>query len=100
MGYDFREAETAEATLSVLDREPAIDLIFTDVVMPGGMSGIDLAIEARKHHGKTRDLLTSGYHEAALASANLADCGFKLLRKPYSYGQLREAIESALASDR
>ncbi|MBE0531850.1 MAG: PAS domain S-box protein [Rhodospirillales bacterium] len=98
MGYDIREAETGESALAVLDQEAGIDLIFTDVVMPGGMSGIDLAGEARRRHGNSRVLLTSGYHEAALANANLADGGFALLRKPYSYVQLREAIASILSN--
>jgi PAS domain S-box-containing protein len=96
MGYGIREAEDANAALAILDRDVGIDLIFTDVVMPGGMSGVDLAREAVHRRANLKVLLTSGYAEETLAKADPSGTGFALLRKPYSNVQLRETIQSVL----
>ncbi len=65
-----------------------IDLLFTDVVMPKGMNGFELAEEATRHHNGLRVLLTSGYLETELEKSGLPDSKFRLLRKPYSNEEL------------
>ena len=67
------------------------DLVFSDVVMAGGMSGVDLARWVREHRPGTRILLTSGF-------ANVAEAGLdiKLLRKPYKQADLARAVREAL----
>lgn len=93
MGYNVLCGENAAAALEILDRQSGIDLLFTDMVMPGGMGGLDLAREASLSHPDLRVLLTSGYPEKALEGVG----DFPLLGKPYSSASLREAVRAALA---
>lgn len=97
LGYATLEAANGDAALAVLDRDAAIDLLFTDMVMPGGMSGLDLAREAVRRHRNLKVLLTSGYSKTVLEIAGHMAGDFPLLAKPYSSPALREAIRSALA---
>jgi hypothetical protein len=61
LGYQVLEAATGAEAMDVLDQSPAVDLLFTDVVMPGGMGGRDLADAARKLRPSLKVLFTSGY---------------------------------------
>jgi signal transduction histidine kinase/CheY-like chemotaxis protein len=95
LGYTALEATTARAALALLDRE-AIDLVFTDVILPDGMSGVELAHEVAKARAATPVLLTSGYTAQRL---NLAgDKDLQILNKPYDEARLSEAISKTLAS--
>jgi signal transduction histidine kinase/ActR/RegA family two-component response regulator len=95
LGYTAVEATTARAALAVLDREP-IDLVFTDVILPDGMSGVELAHEVAKARTATPVLLTSGYTAQRL---NLAgDKDLQILNKPYDEARLSEAISKTLSS--
>jgi CheY-like chemotaxis protein len=95
LGYTALEATTARAALAVLDREP-IDLVFTDVILPDGMSGVELAHEVAKARPAPPVLLTSGYTAQRL---NLAgDRDLPILSKPYDEARLSEAISKTLAS--
>ncbi|MBL6945351.1 MAG: PAS domain S-box protein [Rhodospirillales bacterium] len=91
-GFDTREAEDGAAALEVLDQDDGIDLLFSDVMMPKGMNGLDLAREASRRHRGLKVLLTSGYPEAELAKSGLLKSGFTLLGKPYTNGQLSDAL--------
>src|SRR3546814_5067484 len=62
LGYEVTEAEDGVTALAMLQREQPIDLLFTDVVMPGGMTGVDLAREARKLRPTLQVLLRSEEH--------------------------------------
>ena len=95
-GYALREAENGVDALAILDREVGIDLMFSDVVMPKGMNGIELAQEAIRRHPKLKVLLTSGYPEQKLGASGLSESGFALLVKPYSNKELAATIRSAL----
>ena len=68
-----------------MERGRKIDLLFTDVVMPGRVSGRRLAEEARKIHPDLRILFTSGYTENAIVHHGRLDPGLELLSKPYSH---------------
>jgi PAS domain S-box-containing protein len=96
LGYRVLRAPDANDALAQLQQGPAIDLVFTDVVMPGSMNGVALAHEIRKRHPRIPILLTSGYSDAAYA----AETRFVLLRKPYDLTALERAIGAALAEVR
>jgi PAS domain S-box-containing protein len=93
LGYESLLATDPNEALDILGREAnALDLVFTDVVMPG-MSGIDLAQEIGRRHPDMPVVLTSGYsHVLADQGAH----GFPLLHKPYSVKGLSEALNEAL----
>jgi PAS domain S-box-containing protein len=94
LGYETLEAECGAAGLEVLRSDGAsIDLLFTDVVMPGGMSGLDLARKAQENRPDLRVLLTSGFSEQQAAGGS----GFPLLTKPYRKVQLAQALRRALS---
>ncbi len=91
------EADSGPAALLVLDREEPIDMLFTDIVMSGGMTGVDLAHEARRRRPELRILFTSGYAEPAVTSGGLLTTNARWLGKPYSINdldaKLRELFE-------
>lgn len=91
-GYLVLEAENAAAALAILDAAQHVDLLFSDVMMPGGMDGIALANEAVRRRPGLRVLLTSGFAGAADASA----IAFRLLDKPYREEELAVAIREVL----
>ena len=75
LGYATVEADSGPAALQLLDRAiPSISL-FTDVVMPGGMTGLDLAREVRRRRPELKVLFTSGYAEPAMIEGGTSDCG-------------------------
>jgi len=94
LGYRVIEAESAAAALDILAGTAGIDLLFSDVVMPGGMSGVELARAAQLRWPKLKILLTSGYPEM-LVDAPTADV--RVLAKPYRNEALARAIHEALS---
>ena len=94
IGYDAVVVGTAEAALKELGSNPAIDLVFSDVVMPGKIDGTELAGMIRERYPKMPILLTSGYSTAA----ERAEKQFPLLRKPYQISALAEAIAAVRSS--
>ena len=91
LGYRVLSAGSAEEALEVLGREP-VDLLFSDVVMPG-LSGLELARVARRDHPSLPVLLASGYSEEIVGSAGSE---FEIVRKPYDVGLLEAALGAAL----
>lgn len=83
LGYRGVPAEDAAEALRVLCEPRKIDLLFTDLIMPGAMSGYDLACHIRTTRPEIAILLTSGYAEDVVHADVLAKSGFPLLRKPY-----------------
>ncbi|MBT9528007.1 MAG: response regulator [Rhizobacter sp.] len=96
MGYRVIEVNNGADALALIEQHPDIDLLFTDVVMPGGMNGRALADAARKHRPELRVLYTSGYTENAIVHHGRLDPGVQLLAKPYRLVDLARAIRSAL----
>lgn len=92
-GFEVHLAETGEAALVALTAN-RFDLMLTDVVMPGGMSGVDLARRAAREWPEMRIVLTSGYVGDDVESV-LANAPWPFLRKPYSADQLRHLVEGA-----
>jgi CheY-like chemotaxis protein len=96
LGYHVLEADSGVAAMRIVDSGEPIDLLFTDVVMPGGMSGRQLADAARAARPGLRVLYTSGYTENAIVHHGRLDAGVMLLPKPYRRADLARAIRSAL----
>ena len=72
IGYDVIEASNGVEALDIVDHGEAIDILFSDVMMPGGVSGFDVAAEAVRRRPNLRVILTSGYSEAELARSGSA----------------------------
>ncbi len=95
LGYRVVQAADAGQALARLDAEPDIDLLFTDVVMRGGLDGPALAREATHRHPALRVVFTSGHAPDALASREMRH-GAELLAKPYRIDQLARMLRRAL----
>ncbi len=96
LGLDVDLAENGQDALRALD-QAAFDMMLTDVVMPGGMSGVDLARVAARSWPEMRIALVSGYVGDDVDEV-LADTPWPLLRKPYSSDQLRGLLEQLTAA--
>ena len=94
LGHTTTRAADAVAALSVLADGHPVDLLFTDVLMPGGMDGLALAREARRQRPGLPVLLTTGYTGGGASATPL---GVPMLRKPYAMPDLSKAIERAMA---
>ncbi len=93
LGYATLTATTAQAALELLQGGQRIDVMFSDVVMPGGMNGLQLSIEARRLRPALKVLLTSGY-TGGFDATDAEDV--PLLTKPYDRGQLASQLRAVL----
>jgi len=96
MGYQLLEAADATAALSILATPQTIHLLFTDVVLPGGMSGRELAEEARRIRPGLKVLFTSGYTSDAIVHHGRLDDGVDFLAKPYKRAELAQKLREVL----
>jgi CheY-like chemotaxis protein len=94
LGYRVFEADRAAPALDLLEREQ-IDLLFTDIVMPGGLDGIELAGLAIERLPTLKVLLTSGFPEVRSSTRQEFSTRFRLLSKPYSKDDLADALHGA-----
>ena len=95
LGYEVIEAENGAAALERLKQHSDIALLFTDVVMPGGMTGDELAEIVRRERPEIKVLFTSGYAEPEIAGRELAASG-SWLKKPYTARELAERLRELL----
>jgi CheY-like chemotaxis protein len=98
LGYKTLEAGNATEALKIIDDTDAIDLLFTDVIMPGSMNGRQLVDEALKRRPALKTLFTSGYTENAIVHHGRLDTGVLLLAKPYRKSELARMLRMALDS--
>jgi signal transduction histidine kinase len=98
LGYDALTAANAAEALSVIDSPREIDLLFTDMIMPGAMNGRQLAEKALQRRASLKVLFTSGYSNAAIIHHGHLDAGVLLLAKPYHKADLARMIRTALAA--
>ena len=96
LGYTTLEAGNATQALDVIGKVDTIDLLFTDVIMPGPMNGRQLVDEALKRRPSLKTLFTSGYTENAIVHHGRLDSGVLLLAKPYRKSDLARMIRMAL----
>jgi signal transduction histidine kinase/CheY-like chemotaxis protein len=97
IGYDVTHVATPAAALGALANGHRFDLVFSDVMMPGGMSGVDLAREIRRRQPEMPVMLATGYVEAARDA--VAE-GLEVLAKPYQIEALARSLRELLASSR
>lgn len=95
LGYEVIAAANAADALQVLHSETAIDLMLTDIVMPGGMSGIDLAREVNRERPEIKVLFSAGYSKQAETLQSEGKLG-PWLRKPYKQADLAQKIREVL----
>ncbi|MFK2905031.1 PAS domain S-box protein [Dyella ginsengisoli] len=95
LGYRVLEAADAASALHLLDNQPPVALLFSDVMLGAGMSGVQLAVEARRRHPQLAVLITSGYEPGVPDITD--DLGkMTLLPKPYSRESLSTAVRTVL----
>ena len=100
LGYTVFAAQDGRTALTILENEGPCDLLLTDVVLPGGMSGPELAAAAQeKASGGVKVLYMSGYTENAILHHGRLAQGVNLIGKPFSYTSLGARVREALASE-
>jgi PAS domain S-box-containing protein len=97
IGYQVLEASDGPKALEILSRGHSVDLVFTDLIMPGGMSGREVAARVREFNPGIKVLLTSGYAEELVHGDDLEREQLKVLRKPYHQADLVAALREVLA---
>lgn len=101
LGYKILSAENGPQAIDILSRHPEIDLLFSDIVMPGGVDGYKLAIEAHDKYPELKILLTSGFtnereYLAGIENVYLKRLNSNLLKKPYNELELSIAVRRAV----
>ncbi|KQN91453.1 histidine kinase [Sphingomonas sp. Leaf67] len=96
VGYRVVRAGNGPEAIDILDRGTAIDLLFTDLIMPGGMNGVMLAREAKRQRPRLKVLLTTGYAEASIERVDARGTEFDLIGKPYKRADLIARIRQVL----
>ncbi len=95
-GYTVTEATNGADAISQLDTDLHFDLVLTDMVMPGALTGKDVAEHALKARPGVKVLFTSGYADASVMRNGLVQAGARFLAKPYRGGQLAATVRSLL----
>jgi CheY-like chemotaxis protein len=95
-GYTVVEAANGHEAVTVLDTDSHIDLVLTDMVMPGAMTGKEVAEHAIKVRPGVKVLFTSGYADASVMRNGLVKAGARFLSKPYRGGQLAATVRALL----
>lgn len=99
LGYRVLEAEDVAAAARILEQDVGVDLLFTDVVMPGEGNGLELGYWARQHCPGMPVLLTSGFAQQDHGEAAPSGEPLPFLKKPYSKEGLEEAVRSLLRTE-
>jgi PAS domain S-box-containing protein len=99
LGYQTVTAADGRAALAHVASGQRFDLLFTDVVMPGGISGRELAEEVSKQRPGTKVLYTSGYSDNSIAHDGRLDEGVRLLVKPYRMSQLAQMVRETIMGE-
>ena len=96
LGYRVIEAHDGPSALRLLERQFRVDLLFTDVVLPGGMTGAQVAAQARGAKPALKVLFTTGYARNAIVHHGRLDQGVQLLTKPFSMSDLATRVRDVL----
>ena len=100
LGYSVLAAANPAAALEIIGRCPDIDLLFTDIVMPGGMNGRQLADEAIRRKPELKVLFTTGYTANAIVHHGRLDPDVELISKPFTYESLGRKLRTILDAKR
>jgi PAS domain S-box-containing protein len=99
LGYSVLAAANAAGALEIIERGHKINLLFTDVVIPGGMNGRELANEAVRRRPGLKVLFTTGYTRNAIVHQGRIDPGLQMIGKPFTYQELGTRIRAILDCD-
>ncbi len=99
LGYQVLEAENATEVLEILHGGASVDVLFSDIVMPGGMTGRELAKAVAEAYPGLKVQLTTGFSKGAGGKVSDDDKQYPVLKKPYSKAQLAQRIREALDGD-
>ena len=92
LGYMVKQARGASEALEVLGKDANIELVFSDILMPGGMNGVELGHAIRRRYPAVPVLLATGYSESA---RDAVQQGFVVLQKPFDVAALDQALREA-----
>jgi len=95
-GYTVVRADNADEALERLDQAGGIDLLFSDLIMPGGMNGVMLAREVKRRRPRMRVLLTTGYAESSIERVDARGAEFDLIQKPYKRSELATKVRQVI----
>jgi CheY-like chemotaxis protein len=98
LGYRVFQAADGPSALALLRGAPPIDLLLTDIALPNGMNGRDLAMKVLAMRPETRVLFVSGYADTGLTQEDLAATGARLLDKPFNKAQLATMVRQVIDS--
>jgi len=96
LGYHVLTADSGRAGLHLLEQHPGVRLLFTDIGLPGGMNGRQLAQEARKRRPELRVLFTTAYARNAIVHEGRLDPGVELITKPFTQSALASKIRAII----
>jgi CheY-like chemotaxis protein len=96
LGYRVIEAHDGPSALGLLQRQVRVDLLFTDVVLPGGMTGAQVAQQARAARPDLKVLFTTGYARNAIVHHGRLDKGVRLITKPFGSSELASKVRDVL----
>ena len=96
LGYRVIEAHDGPSALRLLERQTRVDLLFSDVVLPGGMTGAQVAEQARSLRPELKVLFTTGYARNAIIHQGRLDKGVRLITKPFSSADLAVKVRDVL----
>jgi CheY-like chemotaxis protein len=96
LGYRVVEAHDGPSALRLLERQVRVDLLFTDVVLPGGVTGAQVAAQARELKPSLKVLFTTGYARNAIIHHGRLDKGVKLITKPFGSTELAARVRDVL----
>jgi signal transduction histidine kinase/ActR/RegA family two-component response regulator len=99
LGYRVIEAENAAEAMKAFEAGIRVDLLFSDIVMPGTMNGRELARQVLHRRSGPRVLLTTGFSEEETGKLAADDAGFRVLRKPYTKKELAAAVRAVLDAE-
>ncbi len=98
LGYEVVEAKDGDSALTILGGDRHIDLLFTDVVMPGGVGGLELAKECRRRYLGLKIVFASGYSKETVSQEGEIGAEARLVQKPYRKMALAHAVRDVLSS--
>lgn len=99
LGYRVIEAHDGPSALRLLERQPRVDLLFTVVVLPGGLTGAQVAAQAKTVRPTLKVLFTTGYARNAIIHHGRLDKGVQLIVKPFSFSDLAAKVRDVLDGD-